>query len=304
MGEARRQTPAGDEIFLDHVGWFVADMAAVSHDFERLGFVLTPYTQHMNETADGRAQPSGTANRCAMLGQGYLEVLTDVAGLATPLARQLRAALARYSGLHLIAFSCADAEVQHARIAAAGMALQPLVRLNRPVATADGGSAVSAFSVIRFAPEAMPEGRIQMLVQETPDLVWQERFIARANAIEALTGVLLCVADPIEAGARFARFLGKPTLSAGGVVLIALDRGSVAVAGPEAAARMVPGWRSSPPPFIAAAALRSRDLAETRRFLDGNGVGILGSDGRKLWVGPDCAADAWIAITESDPPWL
>lgn len=299
MSFAERQTPAGDEIFLDHVGWFVADIAAAARDFERLGFVLTPYTRHVNAAADGRAQPSGTANRCAMLERGYLELLTDVAGIATPLARDLRAARARYGGVHLLAFSCADADAQHARIAASGLALQPLVHLRRAVETAEGGSAVTAFSVIRTAPAAMAEGRIQMLVQETPALVWQDRFIARANAIDALTGVLLCVADPAEAASRFARFLGKPARREGGMIRIALDRGAIAFAAPEQARAVIPRLVVPALPFIAAVALRSRDLDATGRTLGA----AADARGSTLWVPPDRAAGAWIAVTAGAAAW-
>ena len=42
------QTPGSNEIYLDHVGWFVPDMDEASEVFQRLGFPLTPFTVHMN----------------------------------------------------------------------------------------------------------------------------------------------------------------------------------------------------------------------------------------------------------------
>ena len=40
------QMPHPGQIFLDHVGWFVHDMAGVERIFGALGFPLTPYSVH------------------------------------------------------------------------------------------------------------------------------------------------------------------------------------------------------------------------------------------------------------------
>src|SRR3546814_16378554 len=52
----------------------------------------------------------------------------------------------------------------------------------------------------------MPEGRIQLLEHHTRDAVWQARWLGHANGIVALKAVLLAVADPEAAAARFGRF--------------------------------------------------------------------------------------------------
>ena len=63
-----RQTPTGDEVFFDHVAWMTADMDRASAAFERLGFVLTPYSEHGNRDPEtGERQVQGSANRLAML---------------------------------------------------------------------------------------------------------------------------------------------------------------------------------------------------------------------------------------------
>ena len=120
-----------------------------------------------------------------MLERGYLEILTHVAALETMRARELRAGLARYTGLHLVAFTCADAEIESARLKSAGFDVHPTVRLRRPMPLDGGGEGTVAFSVVRLPPGAMAEGRIQLLTQDTPDIVWQPSMIARDNAIAA-----------------------------------------------------------------------------------------------------------------------
>lgn len=271
-GFADRQTPAPGEVFLDHVGWYVPDMDAASAAFERLGFRLTPFTRHAHERPSGEQTASGTANRCAMLELGYLEILTHVPGLATPLADQLRAGLDRYTGLHLIAFTCADAEAERARLEGAGFDPLPVAHLRRPVRADDGAEATVAFSVVRLPPGPMAEGRIQMLTQDTPDLTWQPSTIARDNAIDALSGVVVCTTDAAEAAARFARFTGHQARRAEASVEIELDRGRVILVTPQQWRALAPDAAVPADPHIAAITMRSHDLAATRAFLAGRGV--------------------------------
>ncbi|MFW5680860.1 MAG: VOC family protein [Pseudomonadota bacterium] len=256
----RRQVPGAGEVFLDHVAWFAAEMQAAEAALAAMGFTLTPFTRQMNASPEGPV-PAGMANRCAMLGAGYLEFLTAVGD--TPLARQFHRQLARYRGLHLIAFTVADAEAERARLRVAGFDAQPPVHLRRLVELAEGGTGEAAFTVVRVPPNTMPEGRIQVLTHHTPDLVWQRRWTTQANAVESLEAVLLAVADPAEAGERFARFVDRPAVSlADGRRLIALERGVLVFAEPvwvEAHVAPVPVAA----PVIAAVALGSADLATT-----------------------------------------
>jgi hypothetical protein len=294
------QTPAPGEIFLDHVGWYVPDIDAAAAAFARLGFRLTPFTAHADERPDGSRVPSGTANRCAMLERGYLEILTHVPELDTLRARELRDGLARHTGIHLIAFTCADAEAESARLRAAGFETQPTVRLRRPMALDSGGEGTAAFSVVRLPPGAMPEGRIQLLTQDTPEVVWQPSMIARDNAIEALSGVVVASADPAEAAHRFGRYLGLP-VSRG--VSLELARGRVVFMTADAFRAAVPGAATPSLPFIGAAVLRSRDLAATRRFFARQRVRLALDGPQAIVVVPDHAMGAAIVVHSGDDGW-
>jgi Glyoxalase-like domain len=276
MTQPMRLLPAADEIFLDHVGWYVADIKRAGAVMERLGFRLTPYTVHTNETADGQRVATGTANRCAMLRFGYLEILTAPDGPQTPLGQQLRKGLARYEGLHLMALAVDDAEAAPARLAASGFAPAPPVHLRRPIPAEDdnGAPAMSAFTVIRIPPDAMAEGRIQLLTHHTPEIVWQERFIATDNHIDALTDLLICVADPAEAAARYARFTDRPASAVPGGFTIPLDRGRILLVDPMRTAALLPNQPIPAPPFIAAIGLQSTEIAATRRFLEARGIAL------------------------------
>src|SRR2546430_404153 len=226
------QLPSPGAVFLDHVAHFVPEMEAAATALERCGFRLTPFTAQTNRV-DGRPVPAGTGNRCAMLRQGYVEILTAVPTPSgdTELAQQLRERVADHVGLHLAAFSSADAGEEHRRLAAAGFATLPLVDMRRPVAT-ESGSEDARFTIARIAHGSMPEGRVQFLTHHTEPLVWRDGFLDHPNGAHALTGLWIAAADPAEPAERFARFSGRPARRAGEVTTVALDRGAVHIARP------------------------------------------------------------------------
>lgn len=303
MAGFERQTPAAGEIYLDHVGWFVPNMTTAGAAFERLGFTLTPFVAQTNaDPAGGPPKPAGTGNRCAMLRRGYLEILAAVEGVDTPLTRQHRAAVHRYVGVHLLAFTVAEAPAAHARLAAEGFAPLDPVHLRRPIAT-DAGEAEVAFTVVRVPPAAMPEGRIQFLTQETPDLVWQERLIARDNHVGVLAGALLCVADVDEAAARYSRFLGRPARIDGGYATISLDRGRLGLATPARCRALLPGINFVQPPVIAAIALAADDVAAARLFCRSRGIPIAFGNDQRFCVDPGAAMGAALLIHGRGESW-
>lgn len=301
----RPQTPSGDQIFLDHVGWFVPDIEAASRQFEALGFVLTPFIAQKNaDPKGGPAMPAGTGNRCAMLRRGYLEILTATKGVDTPLAQQLNAAVARYTGLHLIAFTVDDAETAHARLAEGGFEPQPPVHLRRPQTLAGGEQVEVAFTVLRVPPDAMEEGRVQMLRQETPDLVWQDHLLARDNGIAALSGVLLCVDDPIEASDRFARFTGRAAQGHAGYRVIDLDRGRLGFATVKTCEALAPGLPIPVTPFIAAVALQAENPGVIKELCAARHIKLLDDAGDgTVRIHPEAAAGAALVVFGPGTSW-
>ena len=297
---AEPQTPAGDAIFLDHVGWFVPDMDAAAADFARLGFPMTPLTVHKNAQPDGRRVPSGTANRCAMIARGYLEVLIRMPDLDTPLTRQMDAALDRYGGLHLVAFAVADTAAAAERLRESGFDPAPPVALRRPMPLDAGGEAVAGFSVLRLGRDDMPEGRVQILTHETPDTVWQPSVTAAGNAADLLSGLLICCGDPDEAAARYARFAGRDAAGDGALRRIALDRGEIAICDPAECRAVLPGVEIPSLPFMAAVAIRSADIAATRVLLAGRGVPVLADEPGRLVVHPGHGAGACFVLHAPD----
>jgi hypothetical protein len=295
-----RQLPQGDEIFLDHHGHFVPDMDAASNALEQLGFQLTPYTAHtMRTSPDEEPKPSGTGNRCIMLRESYIEVLCAVGD--APMAQQLREAVGRYTGIHLMAFTTPDAETHHARLGAAGFDMQPLVHLTRQV---EGGTL--RFSVVRMIHGQMAEGRIQFLQHNTPDLLWREELMHHPNKVVSMTDVAMASADPEEAVNRFQRYLGLVPAACEGGWRFTLGRGSLTILTAGAFRTALPGADIPDLPFIGAYSLRSEDLATTKAVLNGNGIETREIAPDTVRVEPLPALGSTMIFTQGDAkaPWM
>ena len=293
--------PDTDQVFLDHAGLFVPDFQEPPAQLCRLGFTLTPMARHTScAPAGGPPAPSGTGNQCLMFREGYLEMLAPT-GEDTPLAKQFRKGLARYAGLHLIAFSVPDAEACHTELPARGIQPLPLVKLTRQIPTQDS-EGTGRFHVVRVPPETMPEGRIQILTHYTPDLVWQPRWMDHENRAEALTGVLICVEDSRETRSRFSRFIHRRTQT--GSKDVPLDRGRVTVIKPSVLARYLPGVEAPCVPFMAAVSFRSGDLDATRTLLEGRGIRCETlKDGRLLVPREEALGAVFVFHDANTKPW-
>jgi hypothetical protein len=261
--------PTGNQVFLDHIAHFVSDADAARDALMRAGFTPTPVSVQRNEGPDGTSRPSGTGNVCAMLEEGYIEILFKTAD--TPLAAEHDVALQRYAGVHLIAFAVADAHRASAHLRETGFRTRPVVHLRRPVAT-ETATAEAAFTVARVEPGEMPEGRIQYLTHHTPDVVWQPRWLTHPNGTLALTDVVIAVPDVAEAAARFARFLGRNAAASRLGRSITLDRGAIHFATTEWLRDYLP--RTPALPFTGIYVLRVASLSRLRAQFEAGGFEI------------------------------
>lgn len=261
------QLPVAQQVFLDHAAHFVPDIEAAGDLLTTAGFRLTPLTAQQNQTPEGPV-PAGMANRCVMLREGYIELLTAVSD--SDLANRFRSAVRRHTGLHLLALSTADPVAEHDRLEREGFSPDPPVHLRRPVALADQTASEARFTVLRLPPRQMPEGRIQMVTHHTEEAVWQPRWLDHQNGVVSLQAVLIVVDDPQESAERFGRFAGRESeRRAPGQWHLLLDRGRVVFTDVATQARLVP-WAGPPPslPWIAGYGLGSADQRLTgERFI-------------------------------------
>jgi hypothetical protein len=295
-----RQLPQRDEVFLDHVGYFVHDLDAAGAQLERLGFRVSLANVQTNANAKGELVPSGTSNRLARLKFGFIEMLA--ATHDTPLADQFKQQIARYSGLQLIALSHDDIPAQRERLTAACFAMQDVVELRRRDRTLPGTPEVH-FSVLRPQPGVMAEGRVQWVKPHTPDTVWRAGTITTENGAEGLTDMLLVVEDPAAAAARYGSYAGRAPVKRGGMHIVTLERGGLIFADAAQAAKILPGFRPPALPFMAGQALRA-DLSRTRDVLAKADVTPVFSSPDLICLGPADALGGYMlfhAPTVGDP---
>lgn len=246
MPTADRQRPPPGQLFLDHVSHFVPDLDAAGKLLEALGFVVTPVSAQV--TQDG---PAGTSNRCVMLADGYIEILSPSAD--TPNAGRLKKSMRRYRGVHLACFGTPTAEEEHLRLLNHGFAPPPIVRLERKV---DHGMK-ARFNVVRAAPAKMPEGRVQYVEHLAPRAIWRPAHLRHRNGVLGLAATCVVAANPVRAAARWARFIAGLPRREGELVALDTDRGKVLI-GTRAQMKALLG-AAPPAPGIAGYALACRD---------------------------------------------
>ena len=214
MHAAARQRPAPGELVVDHLAHFVPDLDAAARLLDKLGLASTPVSHHRIS-----GKPSGTANRCVMLEQGYLEILSPT--LDTPHAGRVRALMQRYDGVHLACFGTPDAAFEHQRLAAHGFEPEPLVALERAISTGEQ----LRFRVVYVPPGKMPEGRVQYCEHLTPEHLWKDEYV---NPL-SLEEIYVVADDPAATAARWAEFSGVLPRREGEMVRLETARGKVVV---------------------------------------------------------------------------
>ncbi len=249
--------PTDDAIHLDHTGHWLVDGDNARDTLERLGFVVTPFSEQRVPGPDGELISAGTGNQCVMLEQGYLEFLTPLAD--TPTGLELKRGIARYQGLHIAAFEVADAQRWHTRCETAGYAQADVVDLRRMVSAPSGEPMEARFSVARSRPPGMPEGRFQALVHHTPEALWQSRYIQHPNTAEGLLGIVVMVEDLHEASRRYSNWFDVEPELVGNAALFSLDRGAVLMASVETVSQLVPVDHGALAPGIAAVVITAAD---------------------------------------------
>jgi hypothetical protein len=244
---------------LDHVGVCSRDAGALWGAYERLGFALTPIARQSRGD-----EPLGTANRCAMLRRGYIELLA-VVDLALP-DNGLGALLDRFEGARILALGMQDSEGNLARLRRAGLEIPGVSPLSRPV---EPGGPIARFERLPL-PEA-PEGRVQLVRHLTAEAIWQERWMAHPNGAQELRAAIIVSDQPAESAARLSRLSGLPLEPdpAGGFALPLPDGARVRVLAPEVSAAILPGVVPPALPALMGMVLGVADLDATRRALAG-----------------------------------
>ena len=279
---------------LDHVLVAVRDLARARAAYARLGFTMTPRGRHDNWE---------TANYCAMLAEGYIELIgaADPAGRASGYA-PLDRFLARREGLLGIAFATDDAGAAFAVLARAGVQPEPTVELARDLELA-GAAARPRFRLVDLPAAATP-GLPAFLCQHlTPEVVRRPAWLDHANGARRLAAVTTVAGDPPAYADAYARLLGRGAVTlTGDVLTVRAGRTSLVFARPGDAARLYPDAGIGDirdVPAIAAMTITVDDIGGAAAVLAGNGVAHVRGDDDALVVPPHEACGVVLEFTRA-----
>jgi len=251
---------------LDHVGIIGRELASAAARWERLGFTLAPMSRQRGAVpGQSGMQPWATANRCAILRQGYVELIGTVdASAYNPWTRFVD----RYEGIHILALRCANADAAYAALATRAPFLDPPIARERKL-DVRGEERTMRFRNIFSRDAECPEGRYIVIEHQTPELLWQDELMTHENGAIALTEAVV-VGDDAALAARV--------------------QGLDAVPGLMSARAFAERYAWTPPaPSFAAITIAFADLDRTLQLLRSRGITVH----RK-------GADAWLAPAETN----
>jgi hypothetical protein len=287
-----RKTDAID--LLDHAAVMVRDLHSSAMAYKRLGFCLTPISQHSGAlTSGGEVVQWGCANYCIMLQKGYLELM----GVIDPnlYDNKIPEFIERYEGIHILAFGCMDCAAAANHLAEQGFGVNGIHFLARSLDT-PFGERRAEFNLARLPSEEMPEGRVLAIQHLTPQYLWQDRYLTHSNGATALDEIVVCVEEPITVVKRYEKFFGKPASEKFNLWKFALRQGNFVITTPET---LLTKFDINPPttPYAAAMKIKTQGLKTTRGVLEKNHV-VYTETKYGLQVSAAEAAGANIIFTE------
>lgn len=261
---------------LDHAGAIMRDLSAGSKRWERLGFALSPVSRQRGKMP-GRDEDGAwaTANRCAIFKQGYLELIGVVDDTCfNPWTRFLD----RFEGLHLLALRVADADAAYAKLNKRAdpstVTLNPPVQRQRKL-DVDGVERTMGFRNIFSKDEHYPEGRYIVLEHQTPEYLWQPRYLSHPNGALALESVFVCADNVPAQRARLTGIVENPAKEGTDGVLRFSPAGGGAIELHAAAGfRARYAWEPSYEPCFAGVEIRFASRALAAKLMEDNGVRV------------------------------
>ena len=279
---------------LDHAAVMVRDLHSSAMIYRRLGFCLTPISQHSGSLkSGGEVVQWGCANYCIMLQKGYLELMGVIDDNLYD--NKIPQFLDRYEGIHILAFGCMDCSAAAEHLAEQGFGVNGVHFLARSLDT-PFGERRAEFNLARLPPEEMPEGRVLAIQHLTPQYLWQDRYLTHSNGAIALDEIVVCVEEPITVVRRYEKYFGKPASEELNSWNFALRQGNFVITTP---ATLLKKFDINPPttPYAAAIKIKTQGLKTTRRILEKNNV-VFTETKYGLQVSAAEAAGANIIFTE------
>jgi hypothetical protein len=242
-------------------------------------------------------EPWATANHCAVLRRGYLELIGIVDGVRF---NPWRAYMDRFEGIHIAALRCDDADSAYAALRTRTDGFDAPVDRQRE---APFGSATRTMRFRNiFSRDAFyPEGRFIVIEHQTPEVLWQDELMSHPNGAVGLEAIIL-FADDVEPVLDRMQAIAGGTADRSQPDRARIDLpggGGIEILGAAQSAACFPGVNPPQLPCIGGCVVSVEDLAAARRLIAGNGVPINESDRGTVWVAPEFANGAAMELIGS-----
>jgi hypothetical protein len=276
----------------------VRDLSRAAEQFVALGFNLTPRSYHTVPNPDGSLRPAGTANHCAMLQRGYLEIIavTDPSAESFSLT-EISGFVERFEGLHLLATGTDNASRVEAHLNSTDERPVSVRALHRRV-DIPNGPRDAEFRLIIVPQLSGPDITFFFIEHKTPELLWTADSMSHPNGSLGLLELVIVADDLDEARGPYESALGEPVTLNSEALTFELDRSRLLVMTPDAGARH---FGTALPkhelPHCAGQAVEVSDLVATSALLTANGVPFH-KVGDRLTVWPDNAGGAFLQFAE------
>ncbi len=265
---------------LHHIGLINSDLKMSAACYERLGFTLTPLSiPKVVLTPGGLPETLGAGNRHAIFSNNYLELL----GVVDPKRWRevtieqrgpydLDLPLSRYEGLHVMHFGTDHIEKVKERLDRQGVACSAIKKFQRNVQTKTGEHMMKARS-IHFPSKSNPEGLIQIAQHDTPELVFQDRYMHHRNSAIALIEIVVVTETPASYASKYEQYTGHQSRQiANNHFVVDLGLSRVTVVNPDGLDTIIPGYKVPALPFMAAFTVEVAGLNLVCNVLTGNKV--------------------------------
>ncbi|WP_280382537.1 VOC family protein [Nocardia wallacei] len=280
---------------IHHCGILTRDLDSLERRFASLGFTLSPRSRHLLSEGPGTEPiPGCTANRCALFGNSYIELL----GIVDEDAPDPWHTRTMPDGFRILNFDTGDAEVTQQRITALGLHTSGVLDLEREVDTENGPRMIRARAV-HVDPRTTSEGYVGIAQHLTRKYVHQSRYLNHLNGARGLSAVLIVADDDIFDGlvGRYAGLLGAPPRSDGTLTVVEMAAGRVELVRSSMAEVLLPGEPVPAPSYLAAMTIAVEDVAAARAIVGRAGTPTRPTDNGGFFVSARDAFGAGLFFT-------
>ncbi|MEU7985103.1 VOC family protein [Streptosporangium canum] len=256
-----------------HTGILTRDLDGLEHRYTGFGFTLSPRSRHLLSVRPGEPPvPGCTANRCALFGGSYIELL-GIVDASAPDPWHTKAMADQYEGFRLLNFDTDDAEAADRLLTGAGLRTSGVLGLEREVDTEDGLRTMRARAV-HVNSTSTPEGHVGVAQHLTREYVHQPRYLDHPNGARGIAAVLMVAADD-EADAivdRYARILQARPERDGPRTVVDMGNGRLEIVRASDSEGVLPGEPAPASSYLAAMTVVVDDVDTARVIVERGGT--------------------------------